>query len=529
MELHAGVLPASFASFLLVRGSSRRRKRERGEPPPKLVPKRINTLAYPKSSPTPLLLAPHRAPLTRDQALDRILADLDSALARGVHVEASIFASLLEACSQMRSLRHGVRLRRLIPPALLHRNPELSARLLRFYASCGRVDKAHQLFDQMPRRFKNSAFPWNSLISGYTELGLYEDAMALYYQMEEEGVEPDRFTFPRVLKACAGIGSVSHGEAIHRHIVRSGFGTDIFVLNALVDMYSKCGDIQKARQIFDKIPDRDPVSWNSMIKGYIRHELPLEALDICRRMLADGIEPDSITISSMLSGFSLPSTNKLGLQIHGWVLRHGLEWNLSVANSLVGMYSEHNQLDRARSIFESMPEKDLVSWNAIIHAHRRDHRVLTMFQSMEDSGVLPDQVTFVSLLSACANLGLVEDGRRLFSEMEERYKITRGMEHYGCTVNMLGRAGLVGEAYELISKQMPFDGGPTVWGALLYACSVHGNDDIGEIAAERLFELEPDNELNFELLMKIYRQAGRLEELEKVRMLMRERGLESES
>lgn len=381
----------------------------------------------------------------------------------------------------------------------------------------------------MPRRFKNSAFPWNSLISGYTELGLYEDAMALYYQMEEEGVEPDRFTFPRVLKACAGIGSVSHGEAIHRHIVRLGFVTDIFVLNALVDMYAKCGDIQKARHTFDKIPDRDPVSWNSMITGYIRHELPLDALDICRRMLGTGIEPDSVTISSILSGFSLSSSNKLGLQIHGWVLRHGLEWDLSVANSLVGMYSEHNQLDRARSIFESMPEKDLVSWNAIISAHRRDHRVLAMFQRMEDSGVLPDQVTFVSSLSACANLGLVEDGRRLFSEMEERYKITPRMEHYGCMVNMLGRAGLVDEAYELVSKQMPFDGGPTVWGALLFACSVHGNDEIGEIAAERLFELEPDNELNFELSMKIYRNAGRLEEVERVRMLMRERGLESES
>ncbi|KAG1362444.1 Pentatricopeptide repeat-containing protein, chloroplastic [Cocos nucifera] len=529
MELHAGVLLASFASSFLVLSSSRSSKRKRGEPPPKLVPKRINTLAYPKSSPTPLLLAPHRAPLARDQALDRILADLDSALARGVHVEASIFASLLEQCSQMRSLRHGARLRRLIPPTLLRRNSDLSARLLRLYASCGRVDKAHQLFDQMPHRFKNSAFPWNSLISGYTELGLYEDAMALYYQMEEEGVEPDRFTFPRVLKSCAGIRSVSHGEAIHRHIVRSGFGTDIFVLNALVDMYSKCGDIQKARHIFDKIPDRDPVSWNSMITGYIRHELPLEALDICRRMLGAGIEPDSVTISSMLSGFSLSFSNKLGLQIHGWVLRHGLEWDLSVANSLIGMYSEHDQLDRARSIFESMPEKDLVSWNAIISAHRRDHRVLTMFQSMEDSGLLPDQVTFVSLLSACANLGLVEDGRRLFSEMEERYKIAPGMEHYGCMVNMVGRAGLVDEAYELVSNQMPFDAGPTVWGALLYACLVHGNDEIGEIAAERLFELEPDNELNFELLMKIYRKTGRLEEVEKVRLSMRERGLESES
>nr|POE87011.1 pentatricopeptide repeat-containing protein, chloroplastic [Quercus suber] len=284
-----------------------------------------------------------------------------------------------------------------------------------------------------------SAFAWNSLISGYTELGQCEDAMALYFQMEEEGVEPDAFTFPRVLKACGGIGLVRIGEEVHRHVVRCGFANDGFVLNALVDMYAKCGDIVKARKVFDKIASRDLVSWNAILTGYVRHGLLVEALAIFDQMLQEGYEPDSVAISTMLTSLS---SLKPALQLHAW---------------------------------------------------------------MEDTGTVPDSITFVSILSACAHLGLVKDGERLYSMMRGKYRISPIMEHYACMVNLYGRAGLINEAYATIVETMEFEAGPTVWGALLYACLLHGNVDIGEIAAEKLFELEPDNEHNFELLMNIYR------------------------
>ncbi|KAF3433128.1 hypothetical protein FNV43_RR24230 [Rhamnella rubrinervis] len=478
---------------------------------------------YAKPSPTPLLIRQKPTFQTKLQALEAVIKDLEKSIENGIDVDTDIFSSLLETCYRLEAIHCGMRIHRLIPANLLRRNVGLSSKLLRLYASCGYVDKAHEVFDQMSNR-NASAFAWNSLISGYAELGLYEDALALYFQMEEEGVEPDRFTFPRVLKACGGVGVIHIGEAVHRNIVRLGYYDDGFVLNALVDMYAKCGDIVKARKVFHQISSRDSVSWNSMLTGYIRHGLSVEALDIFCQMLQQGYRPDSVALSTILSDVS---SLKLGVQIHGWAIRHGIEWNLSIANSLVDMYSSHGKVVRARWLFKEMPERDIVSWNSIISAHRKDPEALVYFDEMEKAGAIPDNITFVSLLSACAHLGLVKDGERLYSIMRNGYGIRPIMEHYGCMVNLYGRAGLFKEAYDLIVEGMDFEAGPTVWGALLYACYLHGNVEVGEVAADRLFELEPDNEHNFKLLMKIYGNAGRLEDAERVRTMMADRGLDS--
>ncbi|KAJ4706197.1 Pentatricopeptide repeat-containing protein [Melia azedarach] len=482
--------------------------------------------SYPKSSPTPLLTSPKPTAQTKFQALDSVIKDLETSIQNGITVDTEIFASLLETCYQLKAIDHGIKIHRLIPTNLLRKNKGITSKLVRLYALCGLIDEAHQLFDQMSTR-TTFAFPWNSLISGYAELGQYEDSIALYFQMEEEGVEPDQFTFPRLLKACAGLGLIRVGQKVHRDAVRFGFGYDGFVLNALVDMYAKCGDIVKARRIFDKITCKDLISWNSMLTGYIRHGLLVEALHVFRGMIQNGFEPDSVAISAILANVSsCPLRIGAGAQIHGWVLRHGVEWNLSIANSLIVVYSNGEKLDQACWLFDHMPEKDVVSWNSIISAHCKDPKVLMYFEQMERDGILPDHITFVSLLSACAHLGLVKDGERLFSVMREKYGINPRVEHYACMTNLYGRAGLIDEAYRMIVEKMEFEASPAVWGALLYGCYVHGNVDIGQIASQKLFELEPDNEHNFELLMGIYRNAGRLEDAERVERMLADRGLE---
>lgn len=478
---------------------------------------------YPKPTPTPLRTRRPPSILTREEITNAVMLDLESAVESGVHVDSLIFSSLLETCFITKNFSQCFRIHRLIPPDLLRNSIHLSSKLLRLYAECGLIEDAQKLFDEMPIRNRCQAFSRNTLIKGYVELDMFEDAMATYYQMEEDNVGPDRYTFPRVLKACAGIGSISIAEGVHRHAIRTGFGNDPFVLNALVDVYSKCGDIGKARSIFDVIQQHDVVSWNSIISGYARHGLRREALISFKEMIFLGFQPDSIAISTILSGISNDSA-RIGFQIHGWAIRQGLDQNLSVANTLIGMYSIYHRLNQARWIFNSILIKDVVSWNTMIYAHRNDRRVIQIFAEMEGSGEQPDYITFVSLLSACANLGFVDIGREMYALMEAKYKIKPGMEHYSCMVNLFGRAGMVEEAYDFIKKNI-VDGGATVWGALLYSCSIHGNVKLAEIAAERLFDLEPDNKHNFELLMKIYGREEMFEDVEYIQKIIESRGL----
>ena len=357
---------------------------------------RRNALSFPKPKSTPFLIHHRPHPKTKLEALEQVIKDLEASVEKGIKIDPEIYASLLETCYRFQAILHGIRVHRLIPTSLLHKNVGISSKLLRLYASCGYLDDAHDLFDQMAKR-DTSAFPWNSLISGYAQVGHYDEAIALYFQMVEEGVEADLFTFPRVLKVCAGIGSVQVGEEVHRHAIRAGFAADGFILNALVDMYSKCGDIVKARKVFDKMPHRDPVSWNSMLTAYVHHGLEVQAMNIFRQMLLEGCEPDSVSISTVLTGVS---SLGLGVQIHGWVISQGHEWNLSIANSLIMMYSNHGRLEKARWVFNLMPERDVVSWNSIISAHCKRREALSFFKQMEESGVDPDKITFVAILSA---------------------------------------------------------------------------------------------------------------------------------
>ncbi|TYJ29060.1 hypothetical protein E1A91_A06G044400v1 [Gossypium mustelinum] len=233
-------------------------------------------------------------------------------------------------------------------------------------------------------------------------------------------------------------------------------------------MHAKCGDIVKARWVFDSIAYKDNISWNSMLTGYIRHRLLAGVLQVFPGMIQKGFEPDFVTISTILSSFSSLKT-----------------------------------LDGASWLFQRMPERDI----------------------MVRSGTSPDSITFVVILSACAHLSLVKDGERLFWLMRKKYGIDPRIEHYACMVNLYGSAGLIDEAFNMIVERMEFEARPTAWGAMLYACSVHGNIQIGEIAGQKLFELEPDNQHNFELLMKIYSDARRAEDAERVRKLMLDRGL----
>ncbi|KAL1531325.1 UMP/CMP kinase [Salvia divinorum] len=335
------------------------------------------SLPLPKSHPTPLLIQRRLPPRSKKHALENIISELEFSAKSGIELnDPQIFCKLLR------------------------KNVGIASKLLRLYACSGQLEKAHEVFDGMSDQ-NSSAFQWNSLISGYAKMGQYEDALALFFQMVEDGVRPDQYTFPRVLKACGGVGMVQIGEEVHRWVVRSGFGNNTFVLNALVDMYPKCGDIITARKVFDGIKGKDLVSCNSMINGYVRHGLIIEALSLLRRMVVEGLIIEAL---SLLRRMVVEGSEPDGVTLSAVV---------------------QNDLEKATWLFECMPERDVVSWNSIISAHSKDPVALKYFDRMLECDASPDGITFVSLLSACAHSGMVRDGERLFRMMVEKCEMSR--------------------------------------------------------------------------------------------------------
>eukprot|EP01018_Ginkgo_biloba_P018427 Gb_38158 [translate_table: standard] len=406
-----------------------------------------------------------------------------------------------------------------------NQNVFLLNKLVSMYATCGAMDCARLIFDRIHQR---NAFLWNVMIRGYASNGVCKEALGLYYEMQQAGIQPDKFTFPFVLQACASLTALHEGKEIHDDIIRTGLESNVFVGSALVDMYAKCGSIELARQVFDKMFDRNVVSWNALIAGYSKNGPVNEALNLLSEMQLQGsIKPDMVTMVSVLSPCAQLSALQQGKQIHGYIIRSGFESISVVGNALIDMYAKCGSVDIARKVFDKMPDRNVISWNSMIAGyglHGLGEHALALFSQLQEHGMKPDPITFVSVLSACSHAGLVDDGCRCFHNMIHDYGITPRVEHYACMVDLLGRSGLLDEAYMFV-KRMPLEPSASVWGSLLSACKIHRNSVIAEHVAERLFELEPENAGSYVMLSNIYAEDGRWDDVAKVRKMMKDRGL----
>lgn len=399
----------------------------------------------------------------------------------------------------------------------------LATKLVNFYSVCDSLRNAHLLFDRIP---KSNLFLWNVLIRGYAWNGPYEAAISLYHQMLEYGLAPDNFTFPFVLKACSALSAIEEGRNIHEHAIRTGWETDVFVGAALIDMYAKCGCVRSAREVFDKIEERDAVLWNSMLAAYSQNGHPDESLALCSEMALAGLRPTEATLVTVISASADIAALPQGKELHGFSWKHGFESNDKVKTALVDMYAKCGSVKVARNLFERLKEKRVVSWNAIITGyamHGHANEALDLFEEMKEKS-LPDHITFVGVLAACSHGGLLDEGWIFFESMVRDYRIVPTIQHYTCMVDLLGHCGRLDEAYNLIMQMraMPDSG---VWGALLNSCKIHGNVELGEVALEKLIELDPDDSGNYVILSNIYAQAGKWEGVARLRKLMIDRGI----
>ncbi|KAF5189004.1 Pentatricopeptide repeat-containing protein [Thalictrum thalictroides] len=399
------------------------------------------------------------------------------------------------------------------------------------YTEFNSMDNARYVFDQI---LDKTIFVWNAIIRGFALAGNGEEALSLYYRMNQIGIPSDRFTYTFALKALVvsspSVSLIRKGKEIHGHILRHGFESYVHIVTTLIDMYARFGCVSYAGYVFVKMPERNVVSWSAIIACYAKNERPFEALQLFWEMMSETFDviPNSVTMVSVLQACAALSALGQGKLLHCYVLRKGFDSTLSVMNSLVNMYLKCGSLENGRQIFDQMVKKDIVSWNSIIAGHAINgygKEAVVLFRDMIRSGISPNIITFVSVLGACSHAGLVDEGKQIFDSMALLHKVVPSVEHYACMVDLLGRAGRLEEAAKVV-EGMRIEPGPTVWGSLLGACRIHCNVELAERASIRLFQLEPVNAGNFVLLADIYAAAKMWEEVSKVKKLLEARNLQ---
>lgn len=428
--------------------------------------------------------------------------------------------SVLQDCSSLSCLKKSHA--KIFTHGLQH-DSRILTKFALSYVSFNKIDAASVVFEAIPNP---CVYLWNVMIRGFATDGRFLSSLELYSRMMVKGLTPDKFAFPFALKSCAGLSDLQRGKVIHQHLVCCGCSNDLYVNAALVDMYAKSGDIEAARLVFDKMSNRDLVSWTTMISGYAHNAYNSETLGFFDLMRDSGVKPNRVSILSVLLACGNLGALRKGEWFHNYVIQTGFELHILVATAIMDMYAKCGSLDLAHRLFDETAGKDIICWSAMIasygiHGHGR--KAINLFDQMLKAGVRPNHVTFTCVLSACSHSGLLEEGKRYFQSMTEEFGTTPKLSNYACVVDLLGRAGQLSEAEELI-QSMPMVPDASIWGSLLGACRIHNNLDLAEKIADHLFQLDPEHAGYHVLLSNIYAAKSRWNDVEKVRKIMARRG-----
>ncbi|KAJ0986568.1 hypothetical protein J5N97_004924 [Dioscorea zingiberensis] len=401
-------------------------------------------------------------------------------------------------------------------------------------------------------------FATNNLLRYLSRSPDHEKSLLFYSQLRRQSMTTNNYTYPFLLHACSRNAVLSEGQQVHSHVVKLGLDSDLFVRNALIHFYSACCKIELSRRVFDEcpwqrdvvswnamlagyarsgrvdvaeevfelMPERDVISWSSMIMGYVQNGILEKGLEVFRQMIGRGLMVNEATLVTVLSASAQLGLLEYGRFIHSTIMDLKFPISVALGTALVDMYAKCGCIDISRQVFGELLERDVFAWNAMIcglATHGLGGEALKLFENFIREGLCPASVTFVGVLNACSRAGLVAEARRHFESMVKDYGIEPEMEHYGCMVDLLGRAGLVSEALELIeSMKVPPD--PVLWGTLLGACKMHGLVDLGITIGKKLIELEPGHDGHYVLLAGIYAKARKWEDVIAVRKLMSNRG-----
>ncbi|XP_072986937.1 pentatricopeptide repeat-containing protein At2g42920, chloroplastic [Typha latifolia] len=435
------------------------------------------------------------------------------------------------------------------------------SRVLSFCATSpyGDLNYAMLLFSHHPLP---NAFMWNTLIRALSHSSTPHLAIRLFLAMLHSPTQPQNLTFPSLFASYAHLGLAHHGSQLHGMVLKLGLASDPYIRNAMLYMYASCsrmtealrlssdcltnfdvvacnsmlmglartGMIDECRDLFALMPSRSVVTWSTMISGCVRNGKCKEALNLFYQMQGGGVKPNANVLVSLLGACASLGALDQGQWIHAYIEKNSIELNPIVTTAIIDMYCKCGSIDKALHVFESAPIRALSSWNSMVlglatHGHCKE--AIRLFTRLQTCGVRPDDVSFIGILMACSHSGLVDEAWHYFSLMASVYNIEPTVEHYGCMVDALGRAGLLAEAEGLIAK-MPMKPDSVIWGALLSSCRTHGNVEIGERAARGVLESDPWDSGGYVILSNTLAQGGEFRDAMSTRVRMKEEGVRKE-
>lgn len=420
-----------------------------------------------------------------------------------VDPDACTFLCTLKSCCNIRDKERGRKIHVEIVQEGLEGELYLRSALVDLYAKCGLINEAQDIFDELADK---DVVSWNALITGYTEHGLAANVLLCSEQMELHGVAPSPSTYVCCLAACGSLGSISQGQEIHSRAVKEGLDGELRVGSAFIAMYSKFGLLSEAKDAFQHLRIRDAVSWTSLIAAYADAGLADEALDCLEQMVQEGLSPDSITYCCCLKACgSLVSVGK-GQRLHTYIAEDGLDKDLHVCSCLVDVYAKCGLLEEASDLFQDLPVKDVILWNALVAGYAcrgESDQVVRLVKGMISRGTGPDDVTSLNVLIACSHAGRIDYGLHLFCVMKAYFSIPDKMNHYATMVDLLARAGQLDKA-AVIMESIHFEPDPVAWTSILAACQNVGNIELARQAFDCAIDMDDTQAALFVLMSNFY-------------------------
>uniref|UniRef100_A0A7N0V2E0 Pentatricopeptide repeat-containing protein n=1 Tax=Kalanchoe fedtschenkoi TaxID=63787 RepID=A0A7N0V2E0_KALFE len=428
------------------------------------------------------------------------------------------FPVLLKAAAKLRDCGLGYALHCQTVKTGFSSHAFVQTALVNLYGSYGELDNACRVFDSIALK---DEIAWNSMLDTYASSGEVPMAAEFFNSMEIKDVASLNIMI-------SGYGSIGH-VASARALFDKAPVRDLTSWNSMIFAYTKINDMVEARKLFDSMQERNVITWNSVIAGYVSSQLYSEAVSLFFDMRADDIKPDHLTVSGVLSACSHLGALETGMEVHTYVLNRGMSSSFHVTSSLIGMYANCGCIWSALQVFYKSDVKDIYCWSSMISGlglHGYGHAALELFDQMTEKGsILPDDITFIAVLSACSHSGLVKQGLELFDKMEADFGLTPKSEHYGCMVDLLARAGLLDQALHLL-KTMPFEPGETALGALLSACVTHQDLETGNEVLKLMHSTRGEmSDGEFMMLANLYAACGRWDEADRWRSMMNNAGM----